>query len=292
MIQSTGGGSAGLSVASGSGGSSMIAAIVWAGVSRRNAWRQLASSYRIAPSVNWSERKSTARPAACSGDMYPAVPSTVPIAVCGEGDSGQVAAPESNQTSPAPGARPSSLRSLARPKSRIFKKPSLVSIRFSGLRSRCTMPAEWALARPSAACVAISSSRRVGHGRPSWASSSPRSVWPSTTLHHDVRQAGGLADLVDRDDVRVIERGGRARLLSESSEAHWIRREAFGQELDRHVPVQVLVARAPDVSHPAGAQAGDELEAREPHAGEGRQSMPPERSSPRATAAETTLRSI
>jgi hypothetical protein len=96
-------------------------------------------------------------------------------------------------------------------------------------------------------------------------------------LHHDVRQAGGLADLVDRDDVRVIERGRRARLLSESSEAHRIRRETLGQELHRHVPVQVLVARAPDVAHPASPQAGHELETREPHAGEGRQSMPPER---------------
>ena len=34
----------------------------------------------------------------------------------------------------------SSSRSLARPKSRIFTKPSRVSMMFSGLRSRCTMP--------------------------------------------------------------------------------------------------------------------------------------------------------
>ena len=139
------------------------------------------------------------------------------------------------------------------------------------------MPAAWALARPSAACVAISSSRRVGQRPPLLGQQQRAQRLAVDALHHDVRQAGGLADLVDRDDVRVIERGRRARLLGESSEAHRIRRETLGQELHRHVPVQVLVARAPDVAHPAGPQAGHELETREPHAGEGRQSMPPER---------------
>ena len=40
--------------------------------------------------------------------------------------------------------------SFARPKSRILTSPSRVTIRFSGFRSRCTMPAAWALASPSA----------------------------------------------------------------------------------------------------------------------------------------------
>ena len=31
--------------------------------------------------MNWSERKSTGWPLACSGDMYPAVPMTVPGSV-------------------------------------------------------------------------------------------------------------------------------------------------------------------------------------------------------------------
>jgi len=56
MIHRAGGGSVGFAVASGSGASSMIAAIVWAGVSRRNASCPLAISYRIVPSANWSER--------------------------------------------------------------------------------------------------------------------------------------------------------------------------------------------------------------------------------------------
>ena len=68
--------------------------------------------------------------------------------------------------------------SFARPKSRIFTKPSLVTITFSGLRSRCTIPAPCAFARPSDACAAIESSVRMGTA-PS--ASASRSVRPSTS---------------------------------------------------------------------------------------------------------------
>src|SRR5437660_12507815 len=40
--------------------------------------------------------------------------------------------------------------SLAKPKSRIFTRPSFVTKRFSGLRSRWTIPLPWAAARPCA----------------------------------------------------------------------------------------------------------------------------------------------
>ena len=46
-----------------------------------NARFPVASSYTIEPSENWSERKSTGCPLACSGDMYPAVPRIVPGSV-------------------------------------------------------------------------------------------------------------------------------------------------------------------------------------------------------------------
>ena len=49
-------------------------------------------------------------------------------------------------------ARPPSDVSFARPKSRILTSPSFVTITFSGFRSRCTIPASCALARPSAIC--------------------------------------------------------------------------------------------------------------------------------------------
>ena len=41
-----------------------------------------------------------------------------------------------------------------------LRAPDLVTITFSGFRSRCTMPASCAAARPSATCVAISRIRR------------------------------------------------------------------------------------------------------------------------------------
>ena len=52
--------------------------------------------------------------------------------------------------------------------------------------------------------------------------------------------------------------------------------EALGQELDRDVAVQLLVMRPPDLAHPAAAEAGHELAAREPHADGGRQAWSPE----------------
>ena len=42
--------------------------------------------------------------------------------------------------------------------------------------------------------------------------------------------------------------------------------ELLGQELDRDVAVQVVVARAPDLAHPPRTQPGEKLVASEPHA--------------------------
>ena len=49
--------------------------------------------------------------------------------------------------------KPGSLASLARPKSMTLIWPFKVSIRFSGLMSRWTIPAAWAVSRPWAAWV-------------------------------------------------------------------------------------------------------------------------------------------
>ena len=54
--------------------------------------------------------------------------------------------------------------SFARPKSRILTSPSFVTITFSGFKSRCTIPASCARARPSAIWVAIGSSFLIGTG--------------------------------------------------------------------------------------------------------------------------------
>ncbi len=85
-------------------------------------------------------------------------------------------------------------------------------------------------------------------------------------LHHDVRKAGGLADLVDGDDVRVIEGGRGPRLLCETAHPLRVGRVALGQELDRDLALEILIERAPDFAHPARAQPGEKLVAAETHA--------------------------
>ena len=69
MIQRRGGGNFAFTAVIGSGSSRMIAVSVSGADPRWNARRPVAISYRIEPKENWSERKSTAFPTACSGDM-------------------------------------------------------------------------------------------------------------------------------------------------------------------------------------------------------------------------------
>ena len=49
----------------------------------------------------------------------------------------------------------------------------------------------------------------------------------------------------------MIERGKDLRLALESRHALAILRECFGQNLQRHVAIELGVARAPHLSHPA-----------------------------------------
>ncbi len=118
--------------------------------------------------MNWSERKSTGCPLACSGDMYPAVPMTVPGCVGAATAVGSTEAPCDVVSV-----------SFASPKSRILTKPSREIIRFSGFKSRWTIPASCALARPSEIWTEKSSSFLVGIGSPEARSS--RRVLPSTS---------------------------------------------------------------------------------------------------------------
>jgi hypothetical protein len=68
-IQRTGVGAFGAACERGSGSSRMIATSVSAPVFLWKARLPAAISYRIDPTENWSERKSTGWPLACSGDM-------------------------------------------------------------------------------------------------------------------------------------------------------------------------------------------------------------------------------
>ena len=151
---------------SGSGSRSITAARTWAGVSRRKSGRPVAISPRMSPTANWSVRWSTVRPLACSGDMYSSVPSSMPACVPYR-DSVSCVSRSPSGASPI----------LASPKSRIFRTPSGVTMRFSGFRSRWTIPARCAFARPSASCAPRSSSSGIGSGP---RARRRRSVSPST----------------------------------------------------------------------------------------------------------------
>jgi hypothetical protein len=140
--------------------------------------------------------------------------------------------------------------SLARPKSRIFTWPSRVMKRFSGFRSRWMMP--------------FARAPRRGRARSAWRSRSPcaaGSALPQSRpqrfafqqLADDVVLIAFVADVVDRDDVRMVEHPRRARFLSRSGAALRVVREIAGEDLDRDVASEARVDGAIHLAHAARA---------------------------------------
>jgi hypothetical protein len=62
-----------------------------------------------------------------------------------------------------------------------------------------------------------------------------------------------LADVEERADVRVVERGGDARLALEAVHRLLIARQLRRQDLDRDLPAEARVLGAIDDAHPAAA---------------------------------------
>ncbi len=149
----------------------------------------------------------------------------------------------------------SSPTSLARPKSSSFAVPSSVTITLPGFRSRCRIPAAWAPASASAICRAM---RSVSFRAQPVARDHPVECPAADLLHHQVGDTVALAHVVERDDVRVIERGDRLRLTQEPPPPDRIVSVPRGQNLDRHLTLQARVARAVDVAHAPGAE-GDRI---------------------------------
>ena len=85
------------------------------------------------------------------------------------------------------------------------------------------MPFSCAAARPCAICTAKSSAVRGGSGA---AAQSVAQRLAFEQLRHDVRRAVVAADVVDREDVRVIQRRGGARFLLEAPKPAPDRHEA------------------------------------------------------------------
>ena len=106
--------------------------------------------------------------------------------------------------------------SVARPKSRIFTRPSSARKMFSGFRSRCTMPRAWAAPSPRAD-LERDVERRVHRKRAARRARAQRLTFQA--LRHEVRRAAVIADVVDGQDVGVVECAGGARLVLERAHA-------------------------------------------------------------------------
>jgi hypothetical protein len=76
-----------------------------------------------------------------------------------------------------------------------------------------------------------------------------------------------MTDVVERQDVRVRQRGDRLRLALEASERVGVAGDALGQHLDRHFPLEPRVACPVDLAHPAGAERRDDLVRSQPRSG-------------------------
>ena len=91
--------------------------------------------------------------------------------------------------------------------------------------------------------------------------------FPLDQLHRDVGAGFRLADVVDDDDVRMVQRRGRTCLLFESPQAVGVGGDRIGQHLDRDLSAQPRVPRPIDFSHPTRAERAEDLVGAESHAG-------------------------
>ena len=209
------------STGNGRGGSLRIADIVSAAVAPWNGCVPDSISCRMAPNAKRSDSASAGRPRTWSGDIYATVPRSMP---------GVVTEVRVDTSAGSVGGALS--ESFARPKSRILTRPLLVMKRFSGLRSRWTIPC---------ACGRFEAVRDLDgdidglprRHRPFLQQFPQRPALEQ--LRDDVRRSAVCADVVHREDVRMIECRGGARFLLEASQVIGVGHEGGRQHFDRHV---------------------------------------------------------
>ena len=71
--------------------------------------------------------------------------------------------------------------------------------------------------------------------------------------HREIDAAVDVARVVDRDDVRVLERHHELRLAREALAEAIVARQGRRDELERNRPLQAQVVRPVDDAHPAAA---------------------------------------
>ena len=86
---------------------------------------------------------------------------------------------------------------------------------------------------------------------------------PFQELHDEERAPVRLAEIVDRTNVRVVERRGRTRLTLEPLERFLTAGELLGQELERDNPPEALVLGLVDEAHAAAPELFEDPVVRE-----------------------------
>ena len=86
-------------------------------------------------------------------------------------------------------------------------------------------------------------------------------------FHHDRTHAATFFEAVDVRDVRVIECRERLRFACEPREPVGVAGERIGQDFHRDIAIELRIARAEYLAHPAGADAGDDFVDAEARAG-------------------------
>ena len=137
---------------------------------------------------------------------------------------------------------------------------------FAGLMSRWTMPLACADSSASAICTPMSTSAAGAKG---CCADALRERLSLEQFHRDEVPAFVLADRVDRADVRVIQRRGRARLALKPLERDGIGARRVGQELQRDAAAELRVFGFVDDAHTAGAEGFDDLVVRDSRAEHG-----------------------
>ena len=89
--------------------------------------------------------------------------------------------------------------------------------------------------------------------QPRLCSQEPFEIGALDVPHRDVQDAVGLARVVDRDDVRMVEAGGDLGLADEALPERVVIRELWTEDLQRDLAAQPDVLRQVDDRHPATA---------------------------------------
>ena len=146
-----------------------------------------------------------------------------------------------------------SLTTLARPKSRILTTPlSRVSIRFCGLRSRCTIPRSWACCNPRQACRTQRQACTTESRPPLLEELVQR--FPRHELHDDHLQRAEALRVVRPGDVRMVELGDRLDFFLETQQRLRIVHKLGVDHLQGLAAVHPFMVRLVDRAHASAAE--------------------------------------